>query len=273
MKADGCASSGMHRMKDGGYVSSGMRRTDTGVPVNTSPYRFGDVPDSSILRPKGHSRIDNSIRMVKKTKAHVDLISRYGTLRLTPLEEAIIRVQFIKGTLPEFDPGYWNYEPETPVSWTAKEGKSLVEVATGKLAVRIDKKTGALLFFDRNGKLLLAEKAALPRQMEAGAVPQSWIYFDWSKNEKLSARGILAEDLERMNHKARYISFGGRPLRMPLLVSEYGYGIGVAAQRTVMCCDIPMYGPYLYIDGSKQIDYYFLYGGNYETTLELYKRL
>lgn len=62
-------------------------------------------------------------------------------------------------------------------------------------------------------------------------------------------------------------------LRMPLLFSEYGYGIGVAAERTVMCCDIPMYGPYLYADGIKQIDYYFLYGGGYKTTLELYKKV
>lgn len=243
------------------------------VPINTSPYHFGQCPDSSMLRPKGHSRIDNSIRIVKKTKQSVDLISNYGTLRLTPLEDAVIRVQFVKGRMAQFEPGYWNYEPKTPVLWTAKEGKNLVEIATGQITVRIDKKAGALLFFDQKKKLLLAEKAALPRQMESGAAAQSWVYFDWPKNEKLSAKGILADDLERMNQKARYISFGGKKMRMPLLVSEYGYGLGVAAEKTVMCCDIPMYGPYLYTDGMGQIDYYFLYGGDYRGTLELYKKL
>lgn len=240
---------------------------------NISPYQFGEIPDDNLLRPMGHSRIDNSVRMVKKTKKYVELISSYGTLRLTPLEEAMIRVQFVRGSMADFVSGHWNYEPESPVSWTAREGRTLVEIATGKITVRIDKKTGALAFFDKKGKILLAEKAALPRQLESGVMPQTWTYFDWQKSEKLSAKGILADDLERMNNKARYISFGGKKLRMPLLVSDCGYGIGVAAEKTVLCCAIPKYGPYLYTDGAKQIDYYFLYGGNYEATLELYKKL
>lgn len=243
------------------------------VPVNTSRYRFGDIPDNSMLRPQGHSRIDNSVRMVKKTKKYLELISSYGTLRLTPLEDDVIRVQFVKGSMAVFEPGFWNYEPESPVSWTAKEGRNLVELTTGKLTVRIDKKTGAVRFFDKQGKLLLSEKDALPRQMETAATSRTWVYFDWPKNEKLFAKGMLAGDLERMNQKARYINFGGKKLRMPLLISEYGYGIGAAAEKTVMCCDIPMYGPYLYADGMKQIDYYFLYGKDREHTLELYKKI
>lgn len=257
---------------NGAKPTAGQKGSEKKGRINPSPYQFRDVPDTAALRPKGHSRIDNSIRMVRKTKKYVDLISSYGALRLTPLEDAVIRVQFIKGKTAGFEPGYWNYEPEGLVSWTAKEGRNLIEAATGALAVRIDKKSGALMFFDKKGRLLLAEKAALPRQMEAAGF-QGWVYFDWPKNEKLYAKGLLDDDLERMDHKARYISFGGKGLRMPLLVSGQGYGIGVAADRTVMCCDIPMYGPYLYADGIKQIDYYFLYGGDYKRTLELYKKI
>lgn len=272
-------------------VSARISARDTD-PVNPSPYRFGDIPDNSILRPQGHSRIDNSVRMVKKTKKYLDSISSYGTLRLTPVEENIIRVQFVKGPMAVFEPGYWNYEPESPVTWTAKEGRNLAEITTGKLVVRIDKKTGAIKFFNKQGKLLLSEKDTLPRQLEAAAAAtavtgagmgtgmgagagtfRSWIYFDWAKNEKLYAKGMLVDDLERMNQKARYISFGGKKLRMPLLVSEYGYGIAVAAEKTAMCCAIPMYGPYLYMDGAKQADYYFLYGEDREHTLELYKKV
>lgn len=261
------------RRMTGKGLSGKIQEEKGDIPINPSPYHFREVPDSSVLRPKGHSRIDNSVRIVKKTKQYIDLINGYGTLRLTPMEDAVIRVQFRKGTLAEFEPGYWNYKPEDFVSWTAKEGKNLVEIATGKLILRIEKKTGALLFFNKERKLLLAENAALPRQVENVGDFQTWVYFDWPKNEKLSAKGILADDLERMNHKARYISFGGKKLRMPLVVSEHGYGIGVAARKTVMCCNIPMYGTYLYTAGEKQIDYYFLYGGDYKATLELYKKL
>lgn len=241
--------------------------------VNASPFHFGDVPDNSCLRPKGHSRIDSSIRIVKKTKKYIDLISSYGVLRLTPLEEDIVRVQFQKGRTAEFESGPFNYKPLNSVIWSAKEGKSLVEAATEKIIVQIDKKTGALTFLDKTRKVLLSEKSTLPRQIEYSAVPEAWVYFDWPKKEKLSAKGILANKLEPLNQKARYISFGQKTLRMPLLVSEYGYGIGVAAGETVMCCDISMYGPYIYTDNAKQIDYYFLLGDNYETILNLYKKV
>ena len=242
------------------------------VPLNPSPYRFGDIPNNDCLRPKGHSRIDNSLRIVKKTKKYIDVFSSYGILRLTPLEDSMIRVQFQKGRMAEFQPGYWNYEPKTLVAWTAKEGKGAVEIATEKMKVRIDKKTGALEFLDASGKRLLAEKPELPRQVEYGTIAETWVYFDWPKKEKLFAKGILDTKLEPMNLKARYISFGQKPLRMPLLVSENGYGIGVAVAGTALCCAIPMYGPYIYTDGM-QIDYYFLYGGYYEGTLELYKNI
>ncbi|MDE7311951.1 MAG: DUF4968 domain-containing protein [Eubacterium sp.] len=243
------------------------------VPINPSSYRFGECPDSSRLRPKGHSRIDNAVCMVKKTNTGADLISSYGTLRLTPIEDALIRVQFQKGAAADFEPGYWDCKPKAAAFWKIKEQRGMVELATKKLVVHVDKKTGAVQFLDPHGKLLLAETADLPRQVETADTKESWVYFDWQKNEKLFAKGILSDDLESINRKARYISFGGKRMRMPLLVSANGYGIGAAAGVTAMCCTIPMYGSYLYTGGSGQIDYYFLYGENQEAVLELYQRI
>lgn len=243
------------------------------VPVNPSHHQFNECPDNSLPRPQGKLSIDRSIRKIRKTKTYIDLISNYGILRLTPLEDEMIRVQFRTGKTAEFQQGYWNYEPESLVSWSAKEGKTLAAVDTGKISVRIDKKTGALRFFDKTGKLLLAEKTALPRVIEQGEEMRTWVYFDWPDSEKIFAKGILKKELVQMNHKARYISFGGKKLRMPLLISGYGYGIGASAEKTVMCCTIPMHGTYLYTEGKEQIDYYFLYGGNKEAVLALYQKL
>lgn len=246
-------------------------KTRASWPVNPSTHHFGECPPVEILRPKGHGQIDCSIQGIKKTKSCLDLASRYGVLRITPLQEDIIRIQFKKDPTPRFRPGFWDYSPKARPEWIARAGKNLIEAATAKAAVRIDKRTGALQFLDRLGKQLLAEQAGLPRQIEAGPLSQTWTYFDWPEKEKLFAKGVLAEELERMNRKARYIHFGGKKMRMPLLLSEYGYGIGVAAEQSVICCTLPMYGLYLYTDGTDQIDYYFLYGGDRKKTLELYK--
>ena len=241
------------------------------IPLNVSVHRFGDVPGTDLLKPKGHSRIDCSVRIVKKTKRYLDLLSSYGVLRLSPVEDGVVRVQFLRGQTADFEGGYWDFASGKEVAWTARAGKNLVEMTVGDLTVQIPKKTGELRFFDQTGHLLTAEKASLPRQLEEGERCQSWVYFDWQKKEKLQAKGILPEDLQSMNQKARYISFGGKKLRMPLVVSEHGYGIAAAAKGDVICCDIQNYGPYLYTQGERQIDYYFIYKKNYPSILEWYQ--
>lgn len=239
--------------------------------VNSSPYRFGDLPENDSLRPRGHSRADYSVRIVKKTKTCLDLTSRAGVLRVTPLSSVIVRVQFARGGAAGRRMACGAGEQEMP-AWKAREGKTRVELATEKLTVQAEKQTGALQFLDASGRLLLSEKAGEPRQVDL-AVPGTWVYFDWQKKEKLLAKGILADDFLRMNQKAAYISFGGRKWRMPLLISEKGYGIGVAAGETVLCCDLPAYGPYVYADGETEVDYYFLYGGDTEGVLALYREI
>ncbi len=220
---------------------------------------FGEIPEESLLRPAGHSRIDQSVRMVKKTKEALYLFSRYGTLRLTPLSDQVIRVQFQRGQTGRFETGCWEYTPQKPVQWRAREGKNLAEVSTACLTVRADKKTGALQFFDQKGKLLLAEKPEMPRQVEPASL-KTWSHFAWPKGEKIFARGILANDRMYMNQKARYISFGSRNPRMPHLFSEAGYGLGIGNEYNVICSRIPSFGNYICTEGRAEIDYYFFLG-------------
>lgn len=248
----------------------------SGLHTNPSPYRFGSIPDSTLLtlgRTYARTACDLSVCSIKRTGHSLILVSGDGTLRLTPVKENVIRVQFTGKEQSSVSPGCWNMIPDPAPSWTAKAGSSLAELSTGQLRIQIDRRSGAIRFIDSMGKKLLTESRAVPRRIENGTPIRTWNYFDWLKEEKLSVKGILDEDLERINNKARYISFGGKNLRMPLIVSDFGYGLGVAAQETVMCCNVPVWGTYLYTEGSCQIDYYFLYGGNYRETLSLYKEL
>lgn len=250
-----------------------QKLTPENARMNVSLYPFNSIVDSKLLTPKGHSCIDGSIRWVKKTKNYVDLASNYGILRIIPFSEEIIRIQFQRGQAAEFTKGYWENEVEEQLVWTVRQSPTQYEVATSKVVIRIEKKNGALHFFDKKGKLLLQENSKLSRQMEVGNEGiQIWNYFEWPKNEKLYAKGILDDDLERLNGKARYISFGQKQLRMPLLLSDKGYGLGIAAEQTVIYCDIPMYGQYVYTEGMKQLDYYFIYGGDMKETIGFYKQ-
>ena len=244
-----------------------------GRPEGLFVHHFGECPDISFLRFGEKEQGDCRICALRKTKSYLELISPYGTLRLTPVEAEIVRVQFTKKTGGDFNGGYWNCRPDSPVAWKARAGKNLVELETEKILIRLDKRTGALRFCDKEGNVLLRERQDLPRRITQERGPETWNYFDWRENEKVFAKGILPEALELMNRKARYISFKGKKLRMPLLLSQYGYGIGVAAKQSVACCMISLYGTFLYTDGTEEIDYYYLYGGNSRRILELYQKI
>ncbi len=239
-------------------------------PKNESEYQFLSVPDNDRLKPKGHSKSDFSIRWINKKKDCVEMTSQAGLLRVMPIASDIIRVTFSKGQSASMESGYFDKKAKPGTQFKVRENKDMVEITTVSLKAVIEKKNGAVQFFSMDGKLLLSEKKTEPRQIEDN---QNWTYFDWDKREKLKARGILRTDVRDITAKARYISFGGKNLRMPFILSGKGYGIGVAAEDTVLYCNIPTYGNYVNCDNSRQIDYYFVFGGNNEKTLDLYQTI
>lgn len=240
--------------------------------INTSPYQFASVVETGKLAPKGHSRVDCGVRWVKKSKTFVDFVSNYGTLRVTPVADEVVRVQFIRGQADSFADGNWQYTGEKKAQFITRENPTIYEIATKKVVVRVEKKSGALSFLDAKGALLLKESVKEPRQIEPDVL-KTWNYFEWAKNEKIDAKGILDTDLEQVNGKARYISIGGKRKRMPLLLSGKGYGISVSAEDTAYFCGVGVYGQYICTEKEKQIDYYVLFGGNDEENLRLYKLL
>ena len=197
--------------------NSGKNEKNHTEEIIISPYEFGAIPDNAILRVKGHSRNNFVIKWIKKTKSYVELSSMYGLLRITPITPEVIRVSFVKGVTEKIGDTAWKGKADTAFSWSAKESKTLVEIATEKVTVRIAKNNGAVCFYNEKKQLLLAEKAEEPRFQEGGC---NWTFFEWEKSEHLKAKGLLAADFMDVTAKAKYISHGGKKLRMPLVISE-----------------------------------------------------
>lgn len=240
------------------------------LPLNPSPYAYGSIPDNYILHVKGHSKGKFAVKWLKKGKSHVEIATADGTLYVIPITPEIVRVIFVKGIGVKPHKTYWKQKADTAFKWVAKESKSLIEIQTEKLILRIEKKNGAIQYFDADRKLLVSENATEPRLLNNG---ECYTFFDWDKSEKLKSKGILATDLTDLTNKARYISFGGRQQRLPLVVSNKGYGIATASSRTALFCNIKMYGQYIFVDGDTQSDYYFIGAGSVGHTLELYGTL
>lgn len=233
------------------------KRVSESQLLNPSKHGFMELPNSNVLMPKGHSKQDNSIRWMNKTKERVELTSSHGVLRITPINDSCIRVQFRRGQIGDFVHNQFEHNPEKGFTFQAKDERTRLVISTNKVTVIVEKKIGAVQFYNSSGKLLLKEKDATPRQLENAPIFQTWTYFDFSKKEKIKAKGISEQDLKLVSGKAAYICFGGKKPRMPVLVSDAGYELAIAAESTTLFCNIPMYGNYVYTEDMEQTDYYF----------------
>lgn len=233
-----------------GEVSTGQSGKD-----KVSSGEFGEIPDNNILRPEGHSKIDCSVRLVMKGNGFYDVLSNYGTLRITPMTQDRVRICFARGQCGSFPAPVAEFAGPG-VRCKVREGIDSVEIMTEKLTVKIDKKTGSLSFVTPQRKLLLSERAKEPRQIGDG---RSLVFFDWAKDEGLIARGDENTDRPflEIGNLAKYISFGKESKQMPGIASPKGYELSFPPGRKILCCNIPMYGAYLSMEGEPLIDYYF----------------
>ena len=187
----------------------------------------------------------------REWKGSVDLLSSYGTLRITPLAVDLFRICFAKGQCREF--------PKAAVTaagdlrCTVRENPSLVEITAGYAQIRMDKKMGALTFLNTQGKILLTERSREPRQL---GEKKNWSFFEWKKDEALIAGGIGAPKPLKIGNSAAYFSYGRADDRYPGLASSKGYEMIFPAGSRVLCCNIGMYGTYISMEETDIIDYY-----------------
>lgn len=236
---------------------------------------FGDMPATQKLRPAGHAKIDLAVRWVTKQPDGLYIQSRYGVLRLSPVGSAIIRVTFAKGQQIMAGTHSKIMVRRTDRAWMYKESGGAVELTTEELCLRVDKATGAIQYLTRDKKLLLAERKAESRQIEngLGGKSKAWLFFDWQKGEMLYGLGTGGKEGIKLRGTARYISHGNGAGELPFLLSDKGYGILMATDSPVICCDIPTYGSYLHAENDVQMDYYFIAGKRQNTILNAYAYL
>ena len=234
---------------------------------------FGDIPPTEKLRPPGHARIDLSIRWVSKEADGLYLQSRYGTLRISPVGSAIMRISFARNGKPDHSVHPGIAIDRTERFWMYKDNGRMVEITTDELALQVDKTTGAIRYLamedgnSRGKKLLLAERGRDCRQLEPGAGGRMrvWQFLEPTKEEHFYGISPRTRDVIPLRGAARYLSDGSGEL--PFLLSDKGYGILMAAVSPVICCDIPAYGSYLYAEAEKQLDFYLIAGKKRDTIL------
>lgn len=236
---------------------------------------FGDMPATEKLRPAGHARIDQAVKWVTKQTDGLYIQSRYGVLRISPVGSAIIRVTFARGQQIAAGTNSKIAVRRADRAWMYREAGGAVELTTDELCVRVDKATGSIRYLTRDKKLLFAERSKEPRQIEngIGGKNRAWLFCDWQKGETLYGLGAQGTGGMNLRSTARYISNGTNAEELPFVLSDKGYGILLATDGPAICCDIAVYGSYLYTEKEAQLDYYFIAGKKQNTIMNAYAYL
>ena len=248
------------------------RRNGGALRRETRP-EFGDMPSAEALNPGGYAKQDHAVKWICRESDGLYLQSRAGVLRLSPISSNIIRVTFAGKGNPKEEAHEKIALRKTEKAWMYKETFSGVELSTDELILQVDKKTGAVSYMDRKRQLLLAEKGTGGRRIQegTGGEGKAWLFPDWKKDQLYSPGADGKEGL-KLNGKAYYISATADGKELPFVLSDKGYGILVASDSSVICCDIKAYGSYLSAEES-QLDFYFITGKKQKDILDAYGRL
>jgi alpha-D-xyloside xylohydrolase len=157
-----------------------------------------------------------------------------GNLWVQVLSDAVVRVAFVKDEAKAqefFGRASIDVVPHAGMTsgWKVVEGPAAVTLATSKIRVTVDKKSGAVSFADGAGRPIAAE-AAGGREMEAAEVQGDQTFHvqqQWKAQAGESLYGlgqmqlgitdIKGYDLDMWQHNTNIV--------VPFLVSSKGYGI------------------------------------------------
>ena len=222
-----------------------------------------------------------------------------GLIDLTAYSPDIIRIRY---TLePAFSPQKSLMvisEAQNLADVSVQETSDDLFFSTSKLTVQIDCKTLAFSYRDAHGQILTREPArggktlmpvdvikSIPReendiQSELGAdglrtsadtfkevvdrkAYHTKLEFEWAKGEALYGLGSHEEGMLNLRGQHQYLYQQNMKAVVPVLVSTRGYGIFMNS-CSLMTFHDDAFGSYLWSDVDDELDFYFLYGPEFD---------
>ena len=222
-----------------------------------------------------------------------------GWLALTPYTARLIRIRY--SLHPEFSakPSLMVVaQPETAVPFNVQETPDSLLFSTAEVTIVIDKYTTAFTYQNSQGCLLTKEPARGGKTLDAVDVLVSVfdeaitlesrenadgirvdarnvrqkvdrqayhtkLEFEWADDEALYGLGSHEEGMFNLRGQHQYLYQQNMKAVVPVLVSTRGYGIFVDS-CSLMTFHDDVYGSYLWSDVDDELDYYFVYGPEFD---------
>lgn len=155
----------------------------------------------------------------------IDVIVQGDTLRMFPLTDNAVRIQFRKGLsrkLPE-----WVYVNTVCPQYKVKENEKTVEVRLKQMKVICDKQSGRLTFWNAKGEKVVSELAT---KLDAAVVQgentyRAELHIDSPEDEALFGLGQFQDGYLDIRGLSRRLTQVNTQISIPFFYSSRGFGL------------------------------------------------
>jgi alpha-D-xyloside xylohydrolase len=248
------------------------------------------------------------ITSYKKSNTALVVHSDDWLLRLEPFSEAVLRITCTRRS--EFGqkpsrivlPG-----DRGSVLWTCDDMADALIFQTALLKVRIDRRTGALSYFDESGRLIAEEPPFGGRSFDEFTIEKpvydpdgtvetvsgidgirstvdggrmvvdrqayhAKLEFVRTPDEALFGLGSHEEGMVNLRGQHQYLYQQNMKAVVPMLLSTRGYGLLVDCQSYMTFHD-DAFGSYIWCDAVDELDYYIIAGPSFDEIIDRYHQL
>ncbi|MBK8050675.1 MAG: DUF5110 domain-containing protein [Anaerolineales bacterium] len=236
------------------------------------------------------------------------LQTTHGRLALTAYSPSAIRVRYTLN--PEFSQQPSLMVIATPnhkTPWSVTEEGNTVRFSTSMVTIAIDKQTGAFKYLNHEGTLLTKEpdcggktldpidvlvsvfddaalaeaddnpdgvrvRAQNVRQVVDRKAFQTKLEFEWEPGEALYGLGSHEEGMLNLRGQHQYLYQQNMKAVVPVLISTRGYGI-LLDSYSLMTFHDDAFGSYLWTDVDDEMDFYFVYGPEFDPIVHQLRQL
>lgn len=193
------------------------------------------------------------------------------------------------------------------VDWKLREDESSIIFSTNSIQLVINKETAAFSYFDYKGNLIAKEpdkggktltevdvektvfdddssikmvdsvdgvraKVENAKKILDRKAYHTKLEFEWDENEAIYGLGSHEEGIMNYRGHAQYLYQQNMKIAIPMFVSTKGYGILVDSYSFMTFHD-DVYGSYIWTDVDDEMDYYFIYGPEFDNVVKGYRYL
>ena len=231
-----------------------------------------------------------------------------GFVELTPFSDCVIRVRY--APTQEFSTKeslMIHHPPDVTVGLDVNETAEALTYSTSKLSIRINRQTGAFTYLDCSEQMLTKEpdrggKTLIPVDVvkslfddtaeaqirhnadgvHADVLPVKQVVdrqafhtkleFEWMPGEALYGLGSHEEGMMNLRGQHQYLYQQNMKVVVPALLSTRGYGI-LLDSYSLMTFHDDAFGSYLWTDVDDELDYYFIYGPEFDQIVHHIRQL